>query len=483
MDKKPLFHMRPLAMAALGMLTGTLMGKALAAPAAYWVAGGLMALGLAVALFNRRGLTILLAFAALSLTLVALRAPAPFLEGEHAISGRICETPEQRDGSWLLTLDHVTADGEARPGRLRLYVRGHHDPRYGQWIETRGRFWRPKAELLDSYAYWRVYATGETAGYAVTGESPGPYGLLLWLRGRAAAQIDRLFPTSGGVAVGMLLGDKSGIDETTMEAYRATGSAHLLAVSGLHVSVLASAWALLFRRRPWLRFGLTAAFLAFYAALTAFSPSVLRASLMLLCWQLATPLKMPEDRLSALSLAFVIVLLINPYALFYAGFQLSFLAAYGLALLSPMLRDRLSRFGSSFAGVASGSIAVWIATLPAQAAFFGRAPLLSLAGSLFILPIVPFFLIPAFVLTLLSFISFPFAEALAFLPRWALMAIDAIARLGAEFRLALPAPTLAAMLFYLAGILFVSRLCMRSRARRALYGGACFLAAVILWML
>ena len=470
-------------MAALGMLAGTLLGKVCTAPAAYWIAGGMMVLGCVTALCSRRGLTILLAFIALALTLMTLRAPAPFMEGEHTISGRICETPEQQDGTWRITLDQVRADGQARSGRLRLYVRGHYDPRYGQWIETKARFWRPQADYADSYAYWRVSSVGETAGYAVTAESPGAYGVLLWLRERAATQIDRLFPTSGGVAVGMLLGDKSGMDETTMEAYRATGSAHLLAVSGLHVSVLASAWALLFRRKPWLRFGLTAAFLAFYAALTAFSPSVLRAALMLLCWQLATPLKLPEDRLSALSLAFLIVLLINPYALFYAGFQLSFLAAYGLALLSPMLRERLSRFGSSFAGVASGSIAVWVATLPAQAAFFGRAPLLSLVGSLFILPIVPYFLIPAFVLTLLSFISFPLADALAFLPRWALMAVDAFARLGAEFKLSLPAPSLAAMLLYLAGILFASRLCMRSRARRALYGGACFVGAAILWLL
>ena len=58
MDKKALFHMRPLAMAALGMLAGTLLGKVCTAPAAYWIAGGMMVLGCVTALCSRRGLTI-----------------------------------------------------------------------------------------------------------------------------------------------------------------------------------------------------------------------------------------------------------------------------------------------------------------------------------------------------------------------------------------------------------------------------------------
>ena len=472
--------MRPLALAALGMLFGTLLIKAVPPPAAYWVAGCLIALGAAAALLNRRGWMLLLVFLALALGLAGLRQPEPFVQGAHKVSGRICETPQETKDGWRLTLAEVRVDGQGRAQRMRLYVRGGPPPGYGQRIEANARLWRPKPAYTDSYAYWRVSAVGEISVYTVTGESGGDlYGLLLRLRESVAARITRLFPANGGVAVGMLLGDKGGIDEAGMEAYRATGSAHLLAVSGLHVSVLASAWALLFRRRAWLRFGLTAAFLAFYAALTAFAPSVLRASLMMLCWQLATPLRMPEDRLSALSLAFIVVLGINPYALYYAGFQLSFLAAYGLALLAPMLRDAFSGLGTSLAGLAGGSLSVWLATLPAQASFFGRAPLSAFITGLFVLPIVPFFLIPAFVLTILSFISFPAAEALAFVPRWTLTAIDALARLGAGLRLSVPAPSLAATLCYLAGILCVSRLCMRNRAR---YGGFFFALAAIFWL-
>lgn len=473
--------MRPLAVAALGMLAGTIVARACGAPSAYIGAIALGLIALFAAFFDRRGLMLLGAFFALSLALFSLRIMEPPAAGRHVVAGRIAETPQQNDGGWTLTLDDVYVDGAARRQRLRLYVRGEAAPFYGQLIETEASLAAPAEKYADSYAFLHISCVGYAYGYTVRGETRDAYGALLGLRERLAAQIDRLFP-DGGVAAGMLLGDKSGIADETLDAYRQSGAAHLLAVSGLHVSVLAGAWSLLFRRRAWLRFGLTALFLLLYAALTAFAPSVLRAAVMLLCWQLADPLRMPNDPVSALSLAFIIVLLINPYALFYVGFQLSFLAAYGLALIAPILRDRLRRFGSSLAGTLGGSVAVWVAALPAQAAFFQTTSPASLLSNLFILPLVPFFLIPAFVLTLLSFASFPLANALAFLPRLALRAIDIFARMGAPLVINVPAPTPAALLFYAAGILFASRLCMRSRPRRALYAGACFIAAALFWL-
>lgn len=483
MERRPLFHGRPLALAALGMLAGTLAARAFAVPQAYVLAGILLALAIGAALLDRRFLTILFAFFALSLVLAALHAPEPPAAGRHRISGRICETPQKTESGWTLTLDDVRVDGGMRRQRLRLYVRGNVAPAYGQLVETEASLAAPPDQYRDSYAFWRISCVGYTGGYAVRGETRDAYGTLLRLRERTAENINRLFPDSQGVAAAMLLGDKSGVDEESLAAYRLSGAAHLMAVSGLHVSVLASAWALLFRRRPWLRFGLTALFLLFYAALTAFSPSVLRAAVMLLCWQLADPLRMPDDRVSALSLAFVIVLLLNPGSLFYVGFQLSFLAAYGLALIAPILYDRLSRFGSSLARTLGGSIAVWTAALPAQAAFFQSAPLASLLLSLFILPLMPFFLIPAFLLTMLSFISFPAADALAAFPRLVLSAIDLLARVGTSWRLELPAPPLLSVLFWTAAMLFGSRLCMRSRSRRALYAGACLAGALVFWLL
>ncbi len=475
--------MRPLLAAALGVLFGTLSAVLFKAPAAWWLGGLTLALAAAAAFLNRRGAAILLAFFALTLTLTALRAMEPAETGRHALSGRVAETPQRSDSGWIVTLSDVSVDGNPRKQRLRLYLSGENAPAYGQRLALDAQLAAPSQKYASSYAYWGISCVAFSGAFTVTGESRDAYGALLRLRERVSGQIDLLFPDSGGVAAAMLLGDKSDVSEESLAAYRQSGAAHLMAVSGLHVTVLAGAWSLLFRRHGRLGFLLTAAFLIFYAALTAFSPSVLRAGLMLLCWQLSVFMGRPADRISALSLAFCVVLLINPYALFYAGFQLSFLAALGIALLAPMLCDRLRRLGPQPARLLSCSLSVWIATLPAQTLFFGSAPLLTLLSSLFMLPLAPFFLIPAFALTLLSFAGFPAANALAFLPRWALRIIDLLARLDTGWRLALPAPSTVSMLLYVAAILLLSRLCMRSRRRRTLYAGACFLGAALLWAL
>jgi competence protein ComEC len=97
-----------------------------------------------------------------------------------------------------------------------------------------------------------------------------------------AQRLPRSFPKPGE-AKGMLLGDVSDIDESTLVAFRNTGITHLLSVSGLHVSLLAVAFSLLFRRNAWVRFAAVACFGAFYAAITAFSPPVVRSLFMLYC--------------------------------------------------------------------------------------------------------------------------------------------------------------------------------------------------------
>jgi len=203
---------------------------------------------------------------------------------------------------------------------------------------------------------------------------------------------------------------------------------------------------------------------------------------MMLCFMLARPFRAAADGISNLSLAFLVILLVNPYALFYAGFQLSFIAVYGLITLAPLLRDRLPAPHSTLSQLLGGSLAVWLAMLPAAARQFERVPLVSVPAGLMLIPLAPFFLIPAFLVTALSFVSLPLANALAFPPRWVLTAMDFVAGLGGPV-LSLSAPGAASLLLYLAALLFFSRFCLRTRTRRALYGGLCLSASVVLWLL
>lgn len=298
----------------------------------------------------------------------------------------------------------------------------------------------------------------------LTGKGFG--GELLALRAAVSERIFALFPENGGVACGMLLGDKSGIAKETIAAFQGAGVMHLLAISGLHVSILAGALLLLLRGNPWVRFGAVAAFLALYAALTAFSPSVVRAGVMLLVCALAVPLRKRNDLPTSLSLAFLIIVLIRPESLFYTGFQLSFCAVYGLLLLARPLQRPLLRLGSAASGLLASSLAVTIATLPVMARSFGYVQPLSVLANLFILPIVPLFMVPAFAGVALSYVCLPLGGALTRFAGLMLDLIMALSRAGGGTDLALGAPNAAASLAYLAALPFCSPLCLLDEASR-----------------
>lgn len=417
---------------------------------------------------------------------VALAAPAAVPTGTGVVQGRVCEMPEAReDGSWRVYLADATLDGKAISGRLRLFSRFADTPEYGQIVSANAGVVPSADQYRLSDRYRGVFAVAFAKGEAsIVWQSPQDlYGRLLALRETIGGRIAALFPNAPGEAKGMILGDVSDIDEEMLTAFRNTGIAHLLSVSGLHVSLLAAAFSLLFRRNAWVRFFAVAVFCALYAAITAFSPPVVRSGIMLGIGLLAFPLKRRLDAVSSLSASFVLILLYNPYSLWNAGFQLSFVAVLSMILLAPLFQKPLVRLGSSAAGLIGASVAVVVGTLPTSCYFFQQAQLLSIITNLFVIPISGVFLIPAFAGVLLSFLSFPLGNAVCWIARFSLDVILAVARFGGSITLNLPAPGAAAYLLWLTGMAFASRLCLRSAGQRAFYSGVLFAAAIALWAL
>ena len=144
--------------------------------------------------------------------------------------------------------------------------------------------------------------------------------------------------TESAVLAAVCFGERSFLDTATEEAFRGSGLSHLLVVSGLHVSMVALALRGLFRRlgRRWACL-LTLVGVWLYAWLVGFSPSVLRAATMCSVWLVGQFLFCRSDGLSSLGLAAVVVLAMNPCAVWNVGCQLSFAATMGVLLLSPRL--------------------------------------------------------------------------------------------------------------------------------------------------
>ena len=149
-----------------------------------------------------------------------------------------------------------------------------------------------------------------------------------------------------GLEAAMLLGDRRFLPSNVRDTFRASGVSHLLAVSGLHLSLLCgllSAGRFRKYRFWWPSLLLRAAAAVFYMALTGFSVSVCRAGAMFLLALLADAWLQPYDLLTSLGVAAVVLGLQNPYAPCEIGFQLSFCAVLGVWVASRL--DELYRAG------------------------------------------------------------------------------------------------------------------------------------------
>lgn len=157
--------------------------------------------------------------------------------------------------------------------------------------------------------------------------------------------IRRVLPGEEGALVSAVcLGTRGELSTEAAGNFRRTGLSHLLAVSGLQLTIVAQAVLALLRflRVPKrVSAGLAGAAVLFFLCLVGFSASVVRAGVMCLVLLLAQMVSRDADSLNSMGAALLILTLPNPYAVWDVGLQLSFAATLGLVLLAPWMRERL----------------------------------------------------------------------------------------------------------------------------------------------
>ncbi|MBR6015321.1 MAG: ComEC/Rec2 family competence protein, partial [Firmicutes bacterium] len=138
-----------------------------------------------------------------------------------------------------------------------------------------------------------------------------------------------------GLISGILFGEKGGIDDETYDMFKKNGTAHILAVSGLHIGIVYGFAVSLMRRRKTRKSRLfAAAFVMLYIAIAGFTPSVTRAGAMILLHILSKEWHMRYDMLSAAAGVCIANLIINPLMLWNTGFQLSYLAIFTICFVT-----------------------------------------------------------------------------------------------------------------------------------------------------
>lgn len=151
---------------------------------------------------------------------------------------------------------------------------------------------------------------------------------------------------------GAVFGDKSGLDEETYDEFALNNTAHILTVSGLHLGIIYGALKSLTRSRRTLAVSIVIISMLFiYGEMTLWSPSTVRACIMVTVSAFATHVRRPFDLLSALSAAVMAMLAIQPYLILNTGFLMSGLAMMGMAFLSGPLEHFLGRGLGTAAGV------------------------------------------------------------------------------------------------------------------------------------
>jgi competence protein ComEC len=199
-----------------------------------------------------------------------------------------------------------------------------------------------------------------------------------------------------GVAMALTIGDKANLDTEIKQAYTASGTMHLLAVSGMHVALIYWVMGLLIRF-PSRRLSIAtvqALFLImmlwFYAFITGMPASILRASVMCTFIIVSELFNRQSSVYNSLAVTCFLLLLYNPYYLTDAGFQLSFLAVLSIVIFyQPIfqLYETKNWLMHQIWSVTAVTIAAQILTTPVSLYYFHQFPLLFIVTNLVMIPL------------------------------------------------------------------------------------------------
>ena len=232
------------------------------------------------------------------------------------------------------------------------------------------------------------------------------------LKQESIRKIEKIFTPylneeNNSLITSIILGDSSYLEDSDRELYRDMGLAHILAVSGLHIGIITSFLMFVISRlgiKLKTNVLLTLTFIWTYGYIIGYPSSILRASLLFSFLYLSRIIHKPYDRLNILSLAGLILLLINPYSLFSVGFQLSFIASASIIIFTQRVSYLFYPLKGKFIDTLSSLIAVNIGVSPFQVFYFNKFSILGIFTNIIIVPILSFSLILAFIMIGMEFL-------------------------------------------------------------------------------
>jgi len=309
---------------------------------------------------------------------------------------------------------------------------------YGDRVEIRGKPETPPVFPDFSYKDYLsrkgIYSLVRYAHVEKLGSGGGQpiYAFLYSIRSHGEQVIARILPEpQSALLVGILLGLEAGIPRAVMDDFSATGTTHIIVISGFNITIIAGLLLALSKRLVGSKRAayVTTAGIAGYTILVGADPAVVRAAIMGIVYVWGLQLGRQSEALTSLIFSAVVMTLLDPWTLWDLGFQLSFLATLSLIHFTPVLQ---SRFESLLARIWPGrvpseamallndalivTLAAQIMTTPLIVSVFGRLSLVSLLTNFLILPIQPAVMISGGVATIAGLVALPLGRLLAWFP-------------------------------------------------------------------
>ena len=383
--------------------------------------------------------------------------PAERMVGERrTVTARVTEYPDIYDGSEYVTVKITDPSCPRVKCRLASYYEGELEGFVpGDELVAEVRFMSAmvrSGEEIDTYSAQNIFLRAVcTAKPAYTGRWRLSFLYLPKTLCQKVALLCRsAFPPDAAPFMRALLtGDKTDLynDSDRYNALCETGLAHVVAVSGMHISFLAGLLFLLGGRRR-ITSLIAIPLLLIFAAMTGFTPSVTRAMFMQICMLSAPLFHREEDSLTSLSVVLAALLLANPSAAAGAGLQLSFASMAGIYLISPPIYRRIwERVGKwkaceyklfrkaagFFAITASASQGSQVFSLPIAAANFGYISTVAPLSGILCLWMISFLFAGGYAVVMLTSVLPVVGSAAGSVLAWGVRYIFFIVRLLRQF--------------------------------------------------
>ena len=360
------------------------------------------------------------------------------------IQGTVAEEPDIRDRSCLLTFSarEIIVNGERTEvsGTALIQVPLYPAYHYGDALNVTGKLEKP--EPFDSFNYTSylerqgIYSVIYYPKVELLGQGEGikPLQWIYSLREGLAASLARALPEpQGSLAQGILLGLRTNIPDSLNQAFSRTGTAHILAISGLNISIVIAMFLslgiLVFGRRRSIYIWLALVAIWLYTLLTGMNPPVIRAAIMGSLLLIAEYLGRQGSAIIALAFAAAVMVGIQPQLLWSVSFQLSFLSMAGLIFFYPYFqtwgrkgvvrlfknRARIVPTASMVTDGFAASLAAIVAVGPLIAYNFGVVSLVSAPATFFSLLALPAIIVTSALVAFVGLFAMLAAQILGWL--------------------------------------------------------------------